>query len=166
MLAIDSLLVMAPFIDNLLSARKKVEIIQTIRSCKMWGQVIETNMTTSHSQWYQSLDPETKATIRQLSQRKPVWNLTLPLFVFLWIGLGILVMRAPHWSIQVVEYVLMGMVIHGIGNFMHEGIHGTMFRSKRWNRWIGFLAGAPTLLAVSAFGCLIDDRITVRRRVI
>ena len=109
-------------------------------------------MTTSHSQWYQTLDAETKAAIGRLRQHKPVWNLTLPLFVLLWIGLGVLVMRAPHWSIQIVEYVLMGMVIHGIGNFMHEGIHGTLFRSKRWNRWIGFLAGAPTLLAVSAFG--------------
>lgn len=109
-------------------------------------------MTTTHSQWYQTLDAETKAAIGQLRQHKPIWNLTLPLFVLLWIGLGFLEMRATHWSVQVVVYILMGMVIHGIGNFMHEGIHGNMFRSKRWNRWVGFLAGAPTLLAVSAFG--------------
>jgi len=109
-------------------------------------------MTTSHSQWYQALDAETKTAIGRLRQRKPIWNLTLPLFVLFWIGLGILEMHAPHWSIQVVGYVLMGMVIHGIGNFMHEGIHGLMFRSKRWNRWIGFLAGLPTFLSASAFG--------------
>ena len=109
-------------------------------------------MTTSHSEWYQTLDVETKATIGQLRQHKPLWNLTLPFFVLLWVCLGTLVLRAPHWSIQIVEYILMGMAIHGIGNFMHEGIHGNLFRSKHWNRWIGFLAGAPTLLSVSAFG--------------
>ncbi len=109
-------------------------------------------MTTSHSQWYQSLDAETKAELHTLRQHRPVWNLVLPGFVLLWAVLGYLVMRAPHWSLQVVGYVLIGMLIHGIGNFMHEGIHGNLFRSKRWNRWVGFFAGLPTFLAVTAFG--------------
>jgi fatty acid desaturase len=109
-------------------------------------------MTTSHSQWYQTLDTDTKSAINKLRQHRPIWNLVLPLFVLLWIGLGCMAMWATHWSLQVVAYVLMGMVIHGIGNFMHEGIHGNMFRSKHWNRWVGFLAGLPTFLAVSAFG--------------
>lgn len=108
--------------------------------------------TLTHSQWYQSLDDETKAEIGKLRQHKPVWNLVLPLFVLLWFGLGVLVMQAPHWSVQLIAYILMGMLIHGIGNFMHEGIHGNMFHSKRWNRWVGFLAGLPTFLSASAFG--------------
>ena len=109
-------------------------------------------MTTTHSQWYQTLDAETKATIAQLRKHKPIWNLTLLLFVLMWVGLGFLVMQSPHWSIRIVEYIVMGMIIHGIGNFMHEGIHGNLFRNRRLNRWVGFLAGAPTMLPVSGFG--------------
>ena len=73
-------------------------------------------------------------------------------FVLLWFALGVIVMHYSHWAVRLIGYTLMGILIHGLGNFMHEGIHGNLFRSRRLNRWIGFLAGAPTLLPASAFG--------------
>jgi fatty acid desaturase len=109
-------------------------------------------MAMTQSEWYQTLSSEKKREIHRLGVLNPHWNLIQILFVLVWIGLGWLIMNAPHWSIWVACYFLAGMVVHGIGNFMHEGIHGNLFRNKRWNRVLGFLSGVPTLLSVSAFG--------------
>lgn len=109
-------------------------------------------MKTTQSEWYQSLDSETRSAIRQLHQIKPWWNLTAVFFLLLWVFLGLLVMSEPHWSLRIAAYVLMGMIIHGLGNFMHEGIHGNLFRARRRDRWFGFLAGVPTLFPISAYG--------------
>ena len=109
-------------------------------------------MQTTQSDWYRSLDAETKSAIRELQRLKPLWNLTAVFFVLLWACLGVLVMSESHWSLRLVGYVVMGMIIHGLGNFMHEGIHGNLFRNRRWDRWLGFLAGVPTLFSVSAYG--------------
>ena len=107
--------------------------------------------TVTHSEWYQSLDQDTKTAIRDLHQLQPLWNLTPVFFVVLWAGAAWLVMTVPHKSVWVVGYVVMGVVLHGIGNFMHEGIHGNLFRDRRWDRWYGFLCGAPTLFSVTAY---------------
>ncbi len=94
-------------------------------------------MKTTQSQWYQSLDDETRTAIRELHQLNRWWNLVAVLFVLLWCCLGVLVMSEAHWSLRVAAYVLIGMIIHGLGNFMHEGIHGNLFRVRRWDRWAG-----------------------------
>ena len=109
-------------------------------------------METTQSEWYRSLDAETKSAIRELQRLKPLWNLTAVFFVLLWACLGVLVMSESHWSLRLVGYVVMGMIIHGLGNFMHEGIHGNLFRNRHWDRWLGFLAGVPSLFPVSAYG--------------
>lgn len=109
-------------------------------------------MNTTQSEWYRSLDTETRSAIRELHQLKPLWNLTAVFFVLLWASLGVLVMSEAHWGLRMVGYVVMGMIIHGLGNFMHEGIHGNLFRDRRWDRWFGFLAGAPTLFPITAYG--------------
>jgi fatty acid desaturase len=43
-------------------------------------------------------------------------------------------------------------VIHGIGNFMHEGIHGNLFRNRWVDYWVGFLMGVPVLFPITAYG--------------
>jgi len=106
----------------------------------------------THSEWYQSLDKDMKSAIRDLHQLRLLWNLTPILFVLLWVGAAWLVMNVPHWSVWIAGYIFMGVVLHGIGNFMHEGIHGNLFRNRRWDRWYGFLCGAPVLFPVTAYG--------------
>jgi fatty acid desaturase len=108
--------------------------------------------TRQMSEWYQKLDSNTKKEVRQLHQVKPLWNLTAILFIVLWILGGIAVLNAPHWTVQCLGYVFIGTIIHGIGNFMHEGIHGNLFRKRVFDRWFGFLAGVPVLFPITAYG--------------
>jgi fatty acid desaturase len=109
-------------------------------------------MTESYAQWYQALDPAKKHAIRDLHRINPYWNLVGLLFAVLWVLAGALVLYFPSWLVRLPGYILMGTLIHGMANLMHEGIHGTLFRHKRWDRWYGFIMGAPALFCVSAYG--------------
>jgi len=108
-------------------------------------------MNTKQSEWYQSLDPETKAAIRECHGIKPLWNLTPVLFTALWVGFGFLVMSELHWSFRLAGYLAIGVLIHAYFSFMHEAMHGNFFRSRRWDRWYGFLVGLPSLFPMSEY---------------
>ena len=107
---------------------------------------------TTHSEWYRTLDKDLKSEIRHLHDVTPAWNLAMVLFIALWIATGVAMMKLDNWAVMVVGYIFIGILVHGIGNFMHEGIHGNLFRRPQLDRWIGFVAGAPTLFPVSAYG--------------
>ncbi len=109
-------------------------------------------MQTTHSEWYQALDPAKKQAIRDLHRVNPYWNLVGLLFVAAWIVTGAAVVMAPTWYWRLPGYVLIGLLIHGMSNFMHEGIHGTLFKNRRWDRWFGFVMGAPSLFSMTAYG--------------
>jgi fatty acid desaturase len=72
----------------------------------------------------------------------------------------------PSWLVRVPGYVLIGILIHGMANFMHEGIHNTLFRDRRRNRWFGFAMGAPALFSVTTYGVnhLLHHRYTRTER--
>lgn len=109
-------------------------------------------MLTTRSQWYRGLDPAKKRAIRDLHRINPYWNLVGVLFAVAWLVTGIAVMMAPAWYWRLPGYVLIGLLIHGMSNFMHEGIHGTLFKNRRWDHWFGFVMGAPSLFAMTAYG--------------
>ncbi len=109
-------------------------------------------MITTRSQWYRTLDPAKKRAIRELHRINPYWNLVGLLFVAAWFVTGTAVVLAPAWYWRLPGYVLIGLLIHGMSNFMHEGIHGTLFKNRRWDHWFGFLMGAPSLFAMTAYG--------------
>jgi fatty acid desaturase len=107
---------------------------------------------TAHSDWYRSLDPAKRQAIRQLHRVNPYWNLVGVLFVMLWVATAAIMLYADSWWVYVPGYIVIGLLIHGMANFMHEGIHGTLFRDRRWDRWYGFLMGAPALFPFTAYG--------------
>jgi fatty acid desaturase len=106
----------------------------------------------ANSAWYRSLDPAKKQAIRELHRINPWWNLVGVAFAVLWLLTGLLVVRVPSWLVRIPAYVVIGILIHGMANFMHEGIHGTLFRDKRKSRWFGFIMGAPALFSLTAYG--------------
>jgi fatty acid desaturase len=108
-------------------------------------------MSEGYALWYQNLDPAKKRAIRELHRINPYWNLVGLLFLLLWALIGTLVLHYPSWAIRLPGYLLMGILIHGMANLMHEGIHGTLFRHRHWDRWFGFAMGAPALFCVSAY---------------
>jgi fatty acid desaturase len=44
--------------------------------------------------------------------------------------------------------------LHGISLFTHEGVHGTLCRNPRWNRWISALCAWPVLQNFAAYKVL------------
>ena len=121
-------------------------------------------IVSQQASWYHNLDVITKRSVRQLHQINPAWNLTAIFFVALWMLGGVVVMKSPHWIIQCVGYVFIGTIIHGIGNFMHEGIHGNLFRSRRLDYWAGFLAEIPVLFRSQRIVLITSCTTSIRAR--
>ncbi|REK19454.1 MAG: hypothetical protein DWQ37_01260 [Planctomycetota bacterium] len=106
----------------------------------------------THSQWYRSLEPEKKQAIRELHAINPYWNLVGVLFIGLWAATAVAIAYAPAWYWCIPGYILIGLLIHGMSNLMHEGIHGTLFKHRRWDRWYGVVMGAPSMFSATAYG--------------
>lgn len=109
-------------------------------------------MAMTQSEWYRTLDPEKKRQIRRLHRIEPAWNLVGLLFIAIWAATGYAIVHTPVWYLRIPGYVLISLVIHGMSNFMHEGIHGTLFRHKQFDRLFGFVMGAPSMFTVTAYG--------------
>jgi fatty acid desaturase len=105
----------------------------------------------AYSAWYRSLDSGKKQAIQELHHINPWWNLVGVAFAGLWLLIALLVIYVPSWLVRVPSYFAIGILIHGMANFMHESIHGTLFRDKCKNRWFGFVMAAPTLFSVTAY---------------
>jgi fatty acid desaturase len=52
--------------------------------------------------------------------------------------------RIPCW-------IFIGLVLHSLGVFMHEGAHGSLFRKPYLDRPIGFLCGLPVFFPCSSY---------------
>lgn len=109
-------------------------------------------MAASYSDWYRTLDPAKREAIRQLHRVNPYWNLVALLFVLLWIATAVVMLYANSWLTYFPGYIVIGMLIYGMANIMHEGVHGTLFRFRRWDRWYGFLMGMPAMFPLTAYG--------------
>jgi fatty acid desaturase len=101
--------------------------------------------------WLSTLEPAKRAAIRDLHRLEPAWNLVALFFVSMWIAGAWLVLRGPNLAIQLAGYTGIGVAIHGLVVLMHEGIHGSLFRSKGVDRWLGFLLGVPTMVSFTAY---------------
>ncbi len=91
----------------------------------------------TQGEWYQALDVDKKQAIRQLHRLTPAWNLVGALFVLIWALTAALMLYFDSWVVRIPGYIVIGTLIHGMANIMHEGIHGTLFRNRRWDRWWG-----------------------------
>ena len=101
--------------------------------------------------WYGALDKDKKAAIRELTKLQPRWNLLILMYLGIWVVSAVLMGVWPAWYIQVAGSLLIGLAIHGMFNFMHEGIHGNLFRNKRADRAIAYLMGLPSLSSSTTY---------------
>ena len=108
-------------------------------------------MNNEHSAWYQGLDPVKRQAIRELHRLNRAWNLVAPVFFAIWALAAWLMLHFNSWLVLLPGYVLIGLLIHGLSNLMHEGIHGSLFRNRRWDRHCAFLVGLPSTLSASAY---------------
>lgn len=103
------------------------------------------------SRWFRDL-PETKRlAIRRLHRTKPVYNVIAILHVGVWTGTASLMHAFPAWPLRIAGYILIGFLMHGLANLMHEGIHGNVFRRRLPDQWFSFFVSAPVFVSASAY---------------
>lgn len=95
--------------------------------------------------------PEKREQIRQLTVLNPIWNLKILFLVGLWIVAGWAIVSTDSLAVRVPAWIAIGMVIHSLAIFLHESVHGILFRNAFLNRWVGFLCGVPALISVAAY---------------
>lgn len=95
--------------------------------------------------------PEKRAQIRELTVIKPVWNLKILVLVGIWILAGWAILSTDSLFVRIPAWITIGMVIHSLVIFLHESVHGILFKNAFLNRWVGFLCGVPALISVAAY---------------
>ena len=60
----------------------------------------------------------------------------------------------PVWPVRIAGYVISGIAIHAMAVLTHEASHYNIFRSRRWDRWVGVLMGAPVFVSHTAYRVL------------
>jgi len=63
----------------------------------------------------------------------------------------------PSWLVRIPGYLVIGTAIHAMAVLTHEASHYSMFRSRFWDRWVGFLMGAPVFVSHTAYRVLHAD---------
>jgi fatty acid desaturase len=94
--------------------------------------------------------------LRRFDPRKRLGELLL--FVGLWLGGATLTLTVGltgdgpgAWACYLVGVGLSAVAINAFVLLLHEGMHGVLFRSPFWNRWVSVLLGAPVLMSFSAY---------------
>lgn len=105
----------------------------------------------SPEHWTQRLPPETRRRINELHGIEPWRHLKIPLLFAIWLGTATLAVWGGSLWVSVPCWILIGLCLHGLGVFMHEGAHHNLFRRPLVDRYIGFLCGLPVLISCSNY---------------
>jgi fatty acid desaturase len=90
---------------------------------------------------------EHRPEIRALHELNPLWNFKIVGLLLLWlVGLYVSLTWTPLPGVFLSTCGLLGMAI-----LMHDSAHHLLARSSAWNRWLGFLCGAPALISATAY---------------
>lgn len=90
----------------------------------------------------------TRASLPWGRARRNRWGFAFPA---VWTGCALLLAQEPPQGIRVLLVLLAGGMLTGLDLVVHEAAHGVLSRSRRRNRWVGFLAGVPGLVSVTAY---------------
>src|SRR4051812_21677305 len=58
------------------------------------------------------------------------------------------------WALRVVGTLIVALALHVFALLLHDGVHHTLFRDRRLNRWAAVLLGACAFISFSAYQCL------------
>ena len=85
----------------------------------------------------------------------------LALFGAMWALGGWLVLAGVHsprplaqWGLRAVGTLLVALALHVFALLLHDGVHHTLFRDRRLNRWVSVLLGACAFISFSAYQSL------------
>lgn len=103
------------------------------------------------SQWFQTLSKDLQNKIRRLHAPSPYAGLVIFLFIGIWIVTALLMCQFPYKLILFIGYIIIGFILHSLGTYLHECIHGNMFRNTKLDYWMGCLAGLPVFISFTGY---------------
>jgi fatty acid desaturase len=86
----------------------------------------------------------------------------MALFAGIWGAGGVAVMRSfdasggAHWALRIAGTFAIALALHMIALLLHDGVHHSLFRDRRANRWLSVLLGACVLMSASAYQAMHD----------
>jgi fatty acid desaturase len=96
------------------------------------------------------------AALRQPSSRTRLMELAL--FGGIWGFGGTVVMYALglpsgvlHWTLRIAGTLIVALALHVFALLLHDGVHHTLFRGRRLNRWASVVLGGCVLISASAY---------------
>ena len=104
--------------------------------------------------WLVEIAPEKRVELRKLHDINVSYSWVAAFFPALWAVACVVVISFPIWPVRLIGYVIIGTAIHGMAVLTHEASHYSMFRSRRLDRWVGFLMGAPVFVSHTAYRVL------------
>ena len=101
--------------------------------------------------WKNDLPPALRARIAELHHLS-VWTwLKIPFMFGIWGATALVAVHNESLWIRIPCWILIGFTLHGLGVFMHEGAHGSLFRRSRLDRVVGFLCGLPIFFSCTCY---------------
>ncbi|HSK78054.1 MAG TPA: fatty acid desaturase [Thermoanaerobaculia bacterium] len=91
--------------------------------------------------------------------------LELLVFPLLWISGSVLVLSQPgspsgfpsEYALRILGTLLAALGLNAFVLLLHEGMHGTLFPSRFWNRWISVLLGGCVLISFTAYRVMHEE---------
>jgi len=101
--------------------------------------------------WKDVLTPSLRAQIAELHPVS-VWTwLKIPIMFGIWGAAALVAVSNQSLWIRLPCWVVIGFTLHGLGVFMHEGAHGSLFRRGWLDRIAGFFCGLPIFFSCANY---------------
>ena len=105
----------------------------------------------TQASWRDDLTSLQRARIADL-HAVSVWTwLKIPLTFLIWGATALAAMNSTSLWFRLPCWIVIGLTLHGLGVFMHEGAHGSLFRIGWLNRCVGFLCGLPVFFSCACY---------------
>lgn len=105
----------------------------------------------SSRSWTAHITPEMREQLIELHRINPWAHLKILLLLAIWATCGLVAIHVDILAVRIAAWMVIGLVLHGLGVFMHEGAHAALFRKKPLDRAIGFVCGLPLFFSCSNY---------------
>lgn len=89
--------------------------------------------------------------IKALQTLKPTYNVKIFVLFAFWAAGATLMVTTDHVLRLPVVWFLCTTGMLGMAILMHDAAHHLLAKSAGWNRWLGFVCGAPALISTTAY---------------
>jgi len=116
------------------------------------GNVTQTsNPEIFAAAWRNAIPDEVRRQISGLYQITAWTRAKILVLLGIWGACAALAITIDSLWVRIPCWAIIGLVLHSLGVFMHEGAHGSLFRKPWLDRTVGFLCGVPAFFSCSSY---------------